>query len=132
MIIDTIRQIQLDNLMILNAILQRVLHVDPRRLFTAFLVLCAVIGFFAPIINGIVITIRTRKSKVAFKRECNTELQAKYEKVCARLIEEQELNERVISENIRMAGLLGEGFAFEHNHNIRVRRELAERKVTGG
>ena len=114
--------------MLVNAILERLLHNRPWDLFLGFLILCAIVGFVSSLLPALLFQLLalTPKAKARRKRDLNAELQRKYEGICSVAHELRQDNESLAAENVRLVGLLRE----EHSHNrdwdIRARRELEQ------
>jgi len=112
--------------MLIEAILQKILHNNPTTVLIFFLIVCAIVGFVSSLLPALFFQLleSTPKAKARKRRELNAELQRKYEGICAELVEARKDLDRSVKESMRLVGLLRE----EHSHNrdwdIRTRREL--------
>jgi hypothetical protein len=119
--------------MLIDAILQKILHLPPEYIFRGILFLIAIVGIIASLAPAVFFQLLelTPGAKKRRRRELNADLQRKYEGVCAELVEKSKAFELLAQDNTRLVGLLRE----EHSHNrdwdIRARRELDERKAAG-
>jgi len=117
--------------MLFDAILQRILHNDPRTLLTAAIVLCAAIGFASSLVVPLVVQLfdclpgaRARR-----RRDLNADLLRKYERACARIVEQNEYIDGICAENIRLVGLMREEQSHNRDWARRAGHELAGKAV---
>lgn len=74
--------------MLWDAILQRILHNDPRTLLLAALVLCAIVGFASSLLVPLFMHILDCMpgARARRRRDLNVELLRKYEGACKRIV----------------------------------------------
>ena len=117
--------------LLVNAILMKILSIQPAWLFRSWLILCAMTSVICPLIVSWTLSLleRTKKAKARIRRELNAELQAKYDVMCRRAIEAEGKRDELARENVRLVGLLKE----ETSHSIdfagRARTEI---RAAGG
>jgi hypothetical protein len=114
--------------LLVNAILARALHQNPWDLFIGILAVCVICAL---LVRGALYAVLalmdwlhakwSAKYRAKKRREQNAELQRKYEGVCARVVELEGDNVRLVAENIRIMGLLGE----TRTHNVSLDKRIA-------
>jgi hypothetical protein len=117
--------------MLVNAILMKILSADPWSLARGALITIAVIGVLASLAPAIFFQLIefTPKAKARRKRDLNAKLLADYEKICARLVEASDERDRMIRENIRLAGLVAEQASHGIDYAGRARTVLRARQA---
>ncbi len=108
----------------IDALLNRILHIDPRTLALYLFALCALVGFVASLLPAVFFQLasRTKRARAAQKRDLNADLQRKYERVCAELQDTKTALVSALDEVDHQAGLIEQQRNFSRNWNAEAKR----------
>ena len=116
-------------MIILDAILAKILHSPPEYIFRGFFILACFVGIFSslavPAFFQLLELLPRRKAQRL--HDLNAELLRKYEHVCAKLMEEQPLREKIEKENVELRRLNEERLQFDRYHDSRTRAAMKGR-----